>query len=68
MPDSSTAATWFRQQRVDQAKAPERVRAHLDEARRLATGMDENDSDLRALAFVVCHCTEALCTALDDRT
>ena len=29
--------------------------------------MDESDSDLRSLGFVICHCTRALMLVLEER-
>jgi hypothetical protein len=62
-----SAALW-RAQRLDEVNAPTRVRNHLAVALDIAGGMDENDSDLKALALVLIHCTRAICCAVDGRT
>lgn len=74
MPQSSPdtgadiAARRFREQRLAEFPAPERIAAHFAAARDLAAEMDEADSELCSLALVVWHCARAICTALDART
>ena len=61
-------ASAFRDQRLREISAPDRINGELGVALDIANHMDEADSELRALALVVWHCARAVCLAMEPRT
>jgi hypothetical protein len=61
-------ASAFREQRLREIGAPDRITGELAVALDIANHIDESDSELRALALVIWHCARAVCLATEPRT